>query len=279
VDVVQALLEAGGIADSRTLAWVCSRHDLSVAVAAGHVVRLRRGSYSLPDVDEHRAAATSLHGVLHLLSAARHWDWKVKLPPELPQVLVPRGRNVSAARRRGIDLRWGAVTEQELAAGVTSKERTVLECARALPFDAALAVADSALRDGLSRTTLLLACAHLPRSGGERAYRVVELASAEAANPFESVMRAILEEVPGARFTPQVWVGNAGRADLVDEVHRAVVECDSFEFHSDAESLNRDMVRYNAFVCAAHTVLRFGWRHAMFEQDYVAATVGAVIAA
>ena len=76
-----------------------------------------------------------------------------------------------------------------------------------------------------------------------------------------------------------MWIGNVGRADLVDQEHHVVVECDAFEFHSDAESLNNDMERYNGFVCEQHLVLRFGWKHAMFGQDYVRATVGAVIAA
>ena len=276
MDVAQALVEIGGIADVQTLLIVCSRDELSRAVAAGTVVRLTRGCYALPGMDEHRAAAASLNGALDRLSAARHWGWKVKLPPDRPQVLVPRGRNVTAARRKGVDLRWGPASAAELSEGVTSKVRTVLDCAMCERFDAALAVADSALRDGVSHTTLRLACDRLPRTGRSRAHRVVELASAQAANPFESVTRAILEDVPGARFEPQVWVGNIGRADLVDRVHRVAVECDSFEFHADAASLNHDMERYNAFVCEEHVVLRFGWRHAMFEQDYVRTTVGAV---
>jgi hypothetical protein len=279
MEVAQALLEVGGIADHQTLLRVCSRHQLSTATRSGDAVHLTRGRYALPGLDEHRTAAASLGGALDLLSAARHWGWKVKLPPARPQVVVPRGRNVSSTRRKGIDLRWGEVSADELAAGVTSEERTVLECARRLPFDAALAVVDSALRGGQSRTSLLLATGRLPRTGRSRAYRVVELGSVLAANPFESVMRAVLEDVPGARFRPQVWVGNIGRADLVDPVHRAIVECDSFEFHSDADALNHDMERYNAFVCEDHLVLRFGWKHAMFRQDYVRATVGAVIAA
>jgi len=258
---------------------VCSRDQIDQAIAAGEAVRLSRGRYALPGLDEHRIAAASLGGALDRLSAARHWDWKVKFPPGRPQVVVPRGRNVSASRRRGIDVRWGEISAGELAEGVTSKERTVLECARSLPFDAALAVVDSALRGGESRSSLLLACARLPRTGRSRAFRAVELGTPLAANPFESVMRAVLEDVPGAQFRPQVWVGNAGRADLVDQRHHVAVECDSFEFHSDAESLNNDMERYNAFVCEGHLVLRFGWKHAMFRQDYVRATVGAVITA
>lgn len=279
MEVGQALLQAGGIADAGPLLTVCSRHQLVKAVASGEAVRLGRGRYGLPGTEQGRAAAASLNGALRGLSAARHWGWKVKFPPVEPQVLVPRGRNVPADRRHGVDLRWGEVTRAELEQGVTSQVRTALDCARHLPFDAALAVVDSALRAGLSRTTLLLACARLPRSGRSRAYRVVELATALAANPFESVVRAVLHDVPGARFRPQVWVGNTGRADLVDEVHRIVVECDSFEFHADAAALHRDMERYNAFVCEQHLVLRFGWTHAMFEQDYLRATVAAAISA
>ena len=277
MDVAQAVLEVGGVAERRALLEVCSRKALDAAVAAGEAVRLTRGRYALPGLDEHLAAAVSLGGALDRLSAARHWGWKVKFPPGQPQVVVPRGRNVPAVRREGIDLRWGEVSTSELAAGVTSKERTVLECGRWLPYDDALSVSDSGFRDGQSRTSLLLACNRLPRTGRSRAIRVVEQGTHLAANPFESVMRSILESVPKACFRPQVWIGNIGRADLVDKKHHLVVECDSFECHSDAESLNSDMERYNAFVCEEQLVLRFGWNHAMFRQDYVRATVGAVI--
>lgn len=278
MDLAQALLEAGGIAPRSVLLQVATRHQVGAALKKGGIVRVGRGRYSLPDVDEHRAAAAGLSGVLCLLSAARHWGWPVKLPPERPQVLVPRGRNVSAARRAGIDLRWGAVAPGELAEGITSKVRTVLDCARLLPFDAALAVVDSALRDEVTKTELLLACQRLPRRGRSRAYRVVELGDTRAANPFESVLRGILMDVPGASFEPQVWIGNIGRADLVDRERRLAVEADSFEFHADALALNRDIERYNAFLGEGHLVLRFAWKHAMFEQDYVRATVSAVTA-
>ncbi len=277
MDVAQALLEAGGIASTSVLRSVVTRRQLLTAVQEGSAIRIRRGHYSLPDVDEHQAAAVAVSGAACLLSAARHWEWKVKLPPDQPQVVVPRGRKVAPRRRRGIDLRWGGVTHEELADGVTSQVRTVLDCARLLPFDAALAVVDSALRDGVTKTELLLACERLPRKGRSRAYRVVELGDARAANPFESVLRAILISVPGALFEPQVWIGNIGRADLVERRRRLVVEADSFEFHSDPAALNRDIERYNAFLGEGHLVLRFAWKHAMFEQDYVLATVSAAL--
>ncbi len=224
------------------------------------------------------SAAARLNGALTLVSAALAHGWPVKLPPRLPQVVVPRSRNVPASRCADVQLRRGEVTQAELAARMTSPVRTVLDCARFLPFDDALAVADSALRDRVTRTELLLHCGRLPRTGRSRAYRVVELATEQAANPFESVLRATVVDLPGAQFQAQLWIGNTGRADLVDEANRVVLEADSFAFHADAVSLNRDMERYNAFVCAGYRVLRFGWRHVMFEQDYVRATVSALIA-
>lgn len=278
VDVAQALLEAGGFARYAVLREVATRGEIRRAVKAQQIAAISRGLYSFPDVEEHSAAAARLSGCLSLLSAARHWGWPVKLPPERPQILVPRGRNVDPTRRAGVDLRWGSVTPDELASGVTSKIRTVLECARLLPFDVALAVVDSALRDGVSKTELLLACARLPRNGRARAYRVVELGDTRAANPFESVLRAIVIDLPGAGFEPQVWVGSIGRADLVDRKRRIVIEAESFEFHADAVAFASDLKRYNAFLCEGHLVLRFGWKQVMFEQDEVRETVTAVLA-
>jgi very-short-patch-repair endonuclease len=256
VDVVQAVLEAGGIARYSVLRVVATRGEIRRAVKAGRLVRSGRGFYSLPDVTDHAAAATRLSGCLSLLSAARHWGWPVKLPPERPQVLVPRGRNVTADRRIGVDLRWGEVTPEELKASATSRVRTVLDCVRLLPFDVALTVVDSALREGVSKTELLLACARLPRNGRSRSFVI---------------------EIAGAGFEPQVWVGNIGRADLVDRGRKIVLEAESFEFHSDAVAFARDLKRYNAFLCEGHLVLRFGWKPVMFDADDVRETVTAVI--
>lgn len=277
MEIDVAVLEAGGVVGWRDLVTAFGRPEVERAVTAGELVRLGRGRYAVAGVDRDRAAAVALNAVRDRLSAARFWGWGVKMPPERPQVLVPRGRNVDAHRRRGVDLRWGPVSEEERHLGATSRVRTVLDCARHLAFDDALAVADSALRDGVTRTELLLGCDRLPRTGRGAAFRVVELADARAANPFESVLRAILIGIPGAEFEPQVWIGSLGRPDLVERRRRVVVEADSFEFHSDAASLHRDMERYNSFVGADHAVLRFGWRHAMFGQDYVRATVAGVL--
>ena len=278
MEVAEVLHRAGGVASSAALAELVGRPALRRAVESGAVVRAGRGTYRLPESEQHRVDAARLHACLDLTSAALAHGWPVKLPPARSQVVVPRGRTVAPARRSGVQLRWGEVTKAELAAGVTDPVRTVLDCARFLATDEALAVADSALRAGVPRTDLLLACARLPRHGRSRAFRIVELATVLAANPFESVLRAVLLDVVGTSFEPQVWIANIGRCDLADRHHRVVVEADSFEFHADPVAFAADMTRYNAFVCEGWVVLRFAWKHVMFEQDYVRATVSALLA-
>jgi very-short-patch-repair endonuclease len=151
--------------------------------------------------------------------------------------------------------------------------RTVLDCAIDLPFTEALAIADSALRRrDVDHDHLVELALAVPSNGRRQAIRVVEEASALAANPFESVLRAIALDVPGLRVSPQEWIeehGFRGRPDLVDRDRRLVLEAESFEFHGGRKELKRDCERYNALVVRGWTVARFAWEHVMFEQDYV----------
>jgi very-short-patch-repair endonuclease len=176
-------------------------------------------------------------------------------------------------------VRWGVLDEAELAVGVTGPVRTVVDCARALPFDEALAVADSALRSGRVRRSELLAAAEAsPRTGRARALRVVCAGSARAANPFESVLRAIALEVPGFDPVPQGKVAAVGHADVADPSLRIAVEAESFEFHAVPEAFRYDVRRYTAMVRAGWVVLRFVWEDVMERPDYVAAVLADLVA-
>lgn len=107
MDLGRLTVELGGIADAAEIVRATSRHRFRQAVSSGELVRVSRGRYSLPGLDESRRAAGSVTGALERLSAAHHWGWKVKLPPEKPQVVVPRGRNVPVDQRHRVELRWG----------------------------------------------------------------------------------------------------------------------------------------------------------------------------
>jgi hypothetical protein len=98
----------------------------------------------------------------------------------------------------------GVPDGRRLDAGVTSPIRTVVDCARVLPFDQALAVADSALRSGdVEPQQLREATVSSPRTGRSRAVRVTAAADGRAANPFESVLRALAGDVAGLHVIPQ----------------------------------------------------------------------------
>ena len=262
----EAVRMFGGVLEYAALRGLVSRREIDAALAAGEIVRLRRGTYGLSS-EGARAAAVAAGGVASHLSAAGHHGWKVKHVPDQPCLTIARNRqrpDVDA------DLHWGTVPLHERREGFTTPVRTVIDCARTYAYDEALCVADSALRSGsVTRAELLAAAARSPRTGRSRAVRVVTHADGRADNPFESCVRAICHGVAGLDVQPQVRVEGVGRVDLAGRRLRILVECDSYEFHSDRAALRKDIRRYTEGGRRGWVVLRFAWEHAMSEPGYV----------
>lgn len=264
----------GGVATHAEMVDAVGRAGLRAAVDRGLITRRARGTYAVTEVDRASLAALRVRGALALTSAALAHGWKVKEPPLEPIVCVPRSRTVAAHRRRGMVLRWGELSPGELACRRTDPVRTVIDCARFLPFGDALAVADSALRSGdVGPQALREAAEMAPRTGRSKAIRVADAATPESANPMESVLRAICLEIKGLQVQPQIWVGEVGRADLVDVERRLVIEAESMEFHGSLDGYRRDVRRYTGFVRERHLVLRFCWEDIMLRPETVRATI------
>jgi very-short-patch-repair endonuclease len=257
----------GGVARWSEIGCLVTRAQVDAELAAGTITRLRRGTYALGNLAEIRAVAQSRAATVSHLSAAIEHGWKVKWPPEQPTVTLPRNRS-----RTGVDaleVHWQDLRPLQVHRGVTRPVETVIGCARTYDFDVALSVADSALRErAVSRHQLLDAAEASPRTGRAKALRVVRAADGRAANPFESCARAIAAGVAGLRVEPQVWVPGVGRVDLGDMALGIVVECESYEFHSDAKSLERDVRRYTACARRGLVVVRFTWKEVMLDPDY-----------
>lgn len=274
MDVVEALRQIGGVATHAELTSLTSRRRLRTALADGRVVRLATGRYAQPLASEAFVVAARLGGCVSHLSAAMHWGWKVKLPPDKPTVTVPRNRFGLAGDE--VELHWADLPAARRRGNVTCPVQTVLDCSRAYDFDVALSVADSAARAGVRQEEMLAAAHASPRTGRAKAVRVAEAADVRAANPFESVLRAIAMDVPGLCVLPQQWVGGTdriGRVDLLDPRLGLVIEAESFEFHSERKSLARDVHRYTAMVRAGYTVVRFTWEDVMLRPAYVRAVL------
>lgn len=213
--------------------------------------------------DAHR-----VNGVLSHTSAALAWGWAVKTIPPRPHLIVPHKRKLPRAEARRIYVHRRDLTYDEVVDGRTSPELTLEQCMRSLPFDEALAIADSALRCGYGADRLMSLARDVRGAGAARVRRIAGLADARAHNPFESVLRAIAVDVPGLRVVPQVQVGDA-RPDLVDADLRIILEADSFRWHGGRAELRRDAHRYNRFVLDGWLVLRFAWEDVMFGAQAV----------
>ncbi len=276
VEVTAALHRLGGVSDRPTLLALVSRGQLEDALASGTAVKAGHNLYALPAADQAAVAARRVHGVVSHLSAALAWGWKVKDVPERPMVTVARNRH--PAPDDSIDLRFARLPAADVVDGRTSRARTVVDCAGSLPFDEALAVADSALRSRTVQRAELLALAEAsPRTGRERALRVIRLASPDAANPFESVLRAIAIDVPDLTVVPQGEVGR-WHADLADVHLRLAVEAESFEFHALPEAFRHDIRRYTDMVRLGWLVVRFVHEDVMRKPSYVHQVLADVVA-
>lgn len=278
----EALERLGGVATRAQLIEASSRRDVDAALDAGDVIALARGRYALASADEARRVAHQLTGVVSHRSAALQWGWATRTQPEKPDVMVPRNRNVSAQQRRLATIHWGELQPEEVRAGVTSRDRTLLDCLRDCDFDEALSVADSALREGYPPARLAILARDACGPGSRQVKQVAREASPKAANPFESTLRAIALGVKGLRVRPQVplWAPAEflGRPDLVDEDLRIVIEADSFEWHGDRAALRHDARRYDLMVVNGWLVLRFAWEDVMFDPQWVRSVLEAAVA-
>ncbi len=271
-DVAETLRFVGGVASWRVLRVVHRARIIRRAATAGVIVRAARGRYVLPTASEHLRTAQSIGATLSHLSAAQHHGWAVKSVPERAWVTVRHKRHLRPGQRDAVHPRWADLGRRDVHHGVTTPLRTVLDCARALPFDEGLAVADSALRTGMvARAELLTSASCAAGPGARRVRRVAACADGRAANPFESVLRALTIE-EGFCLTPQFQVADSGLFAIVDlgsEELRLAVEADGFEHHGTRKGLRKDCRRHTEFAVFNWSSLRFSFEDVMYEQPWV----------
>jgi very-short-patch-repair endonuclease len=263
------VVQLGGTATREQLLQTCTPREIRAAVTTGRLLRLARGRYGSTATGDAELARAELSGTLSCLSAAIHHGWEVAREPDRPWVAVPRNRKVRVPTGH-VHLTYAHV--RGLA---TSPVDTVIECARRLPFGEALAVADSALRHGLSPDELAGRASAVRGKGSGRARRIAREASHLAANPLESMLRAIALDL-GLAVRPQVPVELPERTiwpDLVDSGRRLVIEAEGFAYHGTSLQFSQDVWRYTSLTARGWTVLRFTYRHVMQQPEWVADTL------
>lgn len=258
------------MATAGELLELTTRRRLRRALARGEVHRASRGRYVLPTAAAARVRAVELSAVVGMRSAAAQHGWPMKTQPPAPELIVKRGRSLSPQRRAGVSLHWVSLAEDQVCDGVTTPLRTVIDCARSLPFDEALAIADSAVRSGLV-TREYLDAVTVRGAGASAVRRVLHHADGRAANPFESVLRALCIEA-GLDVEPQpaVVLGpDTIHPDLRLRGRPVALEADSYTHHwATRLQHRRDCVRYNLLALHGWLVLRFTWEQVMVDQAY-----------
>lgn len=277
MDPRESLAQLGGVATTTQLLEFCTARELRMAVKQGRIVKLGKGRYSLKQAADAKKEGMRLHGTISHLSAALAHGWEVVGQPDKPWISVPRNRNVSAADRKRLHIVYANVT-----GAVTDPLTTVIDCARRLPFHEALTVADSALRRGeVDQDRLIERAAEVRGKGAAQCRRVAAQASPLAANPLESVLRAIALDVSGLDVRAQVEIqlpDFAVHPDLVDENLRIAIEAEGSFFHGTLkESFLRDVRRYTLLVVDRWLVVRFTYDDVMKTPDFVRGALLAVV--
>lgn len=273
------LAQSGGTATRAELLDVVTAGTLKAALGRGEVVRHRRGVYGMP-LAEPAERVASIGAVLSHRSAALHHGLKVLHAPDPPEAVMSRRRSLPIPE--DVDLRFRSLDPDLLDGPATTVLQTVIDCARDLSLPESLSVADSALRSqALTRADLDRAATVLPRTGRARATRVLQLASGDAANPFESGLRALAIDATDELWTPQAPItlrdGRVLHADVGADGPRVALEADSHEFHASRGDIVRDCHRYNEMTVAGWVVLRFAWEHVMFHPEWVREVIAWVV--
>ncbi|WP_328330727.1 DUF559 domain-containing protein [Kribbella sp. NBC_00382] len=268
--VVKLLQLANGTATFAELRASVSGDAIRKALAAGSIQRIAKGVYALPPAKDPVAAARAQGGVVSHVSAAVLHGLDVLAAPTTAQVTVPRGQHRRASTL-ACDLYWA--DDVPALDDRTTKLRTVLDCARTLPFADGLCVADSALRKGaIQRDQLITAAATLAGPGSARVRQVAAAADSRAESPLESVLRAVLLDAGIDGFVPQ-WVVQdktfSARIDLAHPRLKLALEADSFAHHGSRSALTRDCRRHANLTIRGWRLIRFSWEDVMLDPGWV----------
>ncbi len=128
-----------------------------------------------------------------------------------------RARAGSVAPRAGSSSRTGPTSPLTTSSGWSPhRRRTLVDCMRNLPLDESLPIVNSAIRaDDFTQDEVTI-IAHATRGRGRaRICAVADVATGQAANPFESVLHSQALLVPGLSVIPQLEIPVPGTSTLL----------------------------------------------------------------
>lgn len=274
------------------LAEGLTSEDLRRAARAGRLQRVRRGAYATPDRlsprDAHlrlalTVAAQRTHVVLSHVTAAAAWGLPVD-SRSLGRVWVTRlsaghGRLSQDVVEVAAPLAADALAVYE-GVPMTGVARTVLDVARAAPFEWGVAAADAALHQGLCSRDDLAALVDEARGwrGVARARAVLAFANQLAESPLESISRVQFARMslpmPAIQMPILLDGRFVARCDFGWEEQRLVGEADGLDKYSTLlpagtsprEAIAAEKAREGKIRAAGWWIVRWGMADALDAQ-------------
>lgn len=284
--VIEELTHEGGVASTiRLQTRGVAPVDITRAIRAGAVERLRTGWVALPGAPEEVVSAVRVGGRLSCLSVLRHEKLWCVPDKRLHVRVAATARGLSAPHSRSVPLgdpnRWGVALHRSRRAAfldepvgpVDTIEWALLHAVVCqTPIDAVVTL-DSAVNKGRASVDELgFLLAELPRSYR----RYLDLVDPTAQSGLETKARLGLRRF-NIPYKSQVKILGVGRVDLLVG-DRLVVELDGREFHSSDEAYEKDRQRDLALLERGYLVIRLTYDQVMLEWDRAVALIRRLVA-
>ena len=273
--------ELGLVIASRAELRACGASSamLTGAVRGGHLIRVRRDHYALPQTDRHVLRAVRVGGRLGCVSALRslgifgfdHRATHIHLPRELSRPRSPhdRRRPLTSQNRQDAVLHWQELTDPfavvEYRVGVIDALRQVLRCNE--PVHALASIENALFLGVISEADLGVIFSGLP----QECLAVKQRINPKSEAGQETVLRCALEDA-GIHSEIQVDIPFVGRVDgLIDG--RLIWEADSRLAHDGWELHVRDRDRDIDAARQGYMTLRPAYNRTMFATGDVVEAV------
>lgn len=261
---------ADGVARLADLRTELTRAQISSLLAAGRLVRVRRGWYALPHAAPDVVRAVRIGGTLSCVSALAHH--RVWVPPD-PRLHIRLSEHHHATSRLPDGVRSCGIPLRAAPTRAVDLLPTALLAASWCLADEGFVVAmDSVLNQGML-TPADLATILAGRS--RRVRRLLGETDQQAQSGLESMVRFRLRR-EGVRVRSQVPVTGVGRVDLLVG-DRLVIETDGRAHHTGEETYASDRQRDLVLVTSGYLVLRLSYRQVVYEWDAVLARIQRLI--
>lgn len=225
--------------------------EITHAVNAGLLHRLRRNHYSHPDLDDDVAEAVRVGGRLACVTLLQKLGVFVLNSACLHIQVAPLMSRIRAPRSKSTVLHWSHRSQSDECRHAVSVRDAVFQAVLCQEPRAAVATLDSVLHLRLATYSQLVALfTVLPA----RLKTILRLVDGSAESGPETYVRLILRTL-GVHFETQVLILGVGRVDFVVEGW-LIIECDSKEFHEGWNKQVDDRRRDIAAASLGYTTIR-----------------------